>query len=101
MVRRLLFLSWLIMLGIGLTGCSSPHSAMQSWVGKSEIELIKHWGKPDTINTFDNGEKIYTWIDLKINNDGPHTCQKSVTISVRHTITKGISRGCPSVVSYQ
>ncbi|WP_447970788.1 hypothetical protein [Nitrospira sp. M1] len=101
MGQTLLSISCLIMLGIGLTGCSGPQSALRSWVGKSEIELIKHWGKPDTINTFANGEKIYTWIDLKINNDGPHTCQKSVTISVKHTITKGISRGCPSVVSYR
>ena len=91
---------WLLIGGVGLTGCFGTSSALQSWVGKSEIELIKQWGKPDTVNTFDSGEKIYTWIDLNINNDGPHTCQKSVTISVKHTITKSISRGCPSVVSY-
>jgi len=89
-----------IICGMGLTGCTSTNSALRSWVGKSDIDLIKHWGKPDTINTFDNGEKIYTWIDLTIASDGPYTCQKSVTISENHTVTKGISRGCPFVVSY-
>ncbi|WP_454064645.1 hypothetical protein [Candidatus Nitrospira salsa] len=99
-MNAFLAIIWLAIGGMGLTGCFGTNSALQSWVGKSEIELIKQWGKPDSINTFDTGEKIYTWIDLNINTDGPHTCQKSVTISVKHTITKSISRGCPSVVSY-
>ena len=85
---------------IGLTGCISQNKELESWVGKSGLEIIEQWGKPDSINTFNNGEKIYTWIDLGTNQYGPYTCQKSITINNKHTITKGSSRGCPSVTAY-
>ena len=81
---------------MGFTGCMSYNSVLQSWVGKSESELIANWGEPDLTNTFANGEKISTWIDQGKNQYGPYTCQKSMTINHKHTITKGTSRGCPS-----
>ncbi|MCA9472101.1 MAG: hypothetical protein MRJ96_01775 [Nitrospirales bacterium] len=91
---------WLMvcaLLLIGAAGCKNNNSVLQTWVGKSESELIANWGNPDLRNTFANGEKIYTWIDQGKNQYGPFTCQKSMTINHNHTITKGISRGCPSL----
>ena len=85
-----------------LGGCISYDRFMQSWIGKTESEVIKDWGKPDVTNTFENGETIHTWIHSEITQSGsPFTCQKSVTVNHTHTITRGMSRGCPSVAVYR
>ena len=86
---------YLIILGLG--GCASYDKMIPSWVGKPEAEIIKQWGRPDTTNTFSNGEKIHTWIQSGTNEYGPFTCRKSITINLEKKITKGSSRGCPSV----
>ncbi len=91
----------IMLIALGLGGCISYDRFMQTWVGKTESELIKDWGKPDMTNTFDNGETIHTWIRSETSQSGPYTCQKSVTVNHAHTITKGTSRGCPSVAVYR
>ena len=86
---------------INLGGCAASYDKkIPSWVGKSEAEIIKQWGKPDTTNLFPNGEKIHTWIQSGTNEYGPYTCRKSITINLEKKITKGSSRGCPSVEVY-
>ena len=85
---------------LGLEGCVSYDRLIPSWVGKSEAEIFDQWGKPDTTNTFPNGEKIHTWIQSGTNEYGPFTCRKSITINQEKKITKGSSRGCPSVGTY-
>ena len=82
------------------SGCMSYDTLVKTWVGKPESEILKDWGTPDLSNTLDSGEKIHTWIQSGTNQYGPYTCQKSVRVSVKHTITNGSSRGCPSISAY-
>ncbi len=101
-LRAIQYLTIILISTVGLSGCISYDRFMQTWVGKTESELIKDWGKPDMTNTFENGETIHTWIHSETTSQtGPYTCQKSVTVNHAHTITKGTSRGCPSVAVYR
>jgi len=48
---------------IVLTGCSSPHSIMQSWVGHKEAELYQRWGQPTKIIDKGSDGKIVIYIN--------------------------------------
>ena len=55
----------LILLLFIAVGCSSSREeitkAMNSWVGKSETQLVESWGAPDKVYKMENGMRTITY----------------------------------------
>lgn len=51
---------------IFLSGCATTanyQEAMESWLGKSEEELVTKWGAPQSVYTLSNNKKILSYIE--------------------------------------
>lgn len=76
-------------------GCVSLSEVMQSWVGKSESELLSRWGAPDTSAQAGDGKRVLTWKNIW--NDGYgnlYTCRKSFTIGTDGKVERWSYAGC-------
>lgn len=63
----------LILVGVWLTasfiGCATTakyEKALDSWVGKSEPELVKRWGPPDSVYQADGSTRMLTYYSSSI-----------------------------------
>ena len=71
----------LVAIAASATSCVSASLVMNSWVGKSESELLSSWGSPDSRQKLDDGRVIYTWRNVWTSYENIRTCRKNFTIS--------------------
>lgn len=68
-------------------GCASPtKKAMESWIGKSEDELMVTWGAPDSTRSLSNGATVHTWVKVWYNRYFPQQGRQSFTVDRSGTI---------------
>jgi hypothetical protein len=81
---------------LSFSGCVSTSEIMQSWVGRSESDLVSRWGAPDSSTQTDDGKKVLTWKTLWNDDNNIYTCRKSFTIGVAGKVERWAYNGCPS-----
>ena len=84
----------LVAIAVSATSCISTSNDMESWVGKSEAELLSNWGSPDSSRKLDDGRVIHTWKTLWGKRDNIHTCRQTFTISANGEVERSSHKGC-------
>ena len=84
----------LVAIAVSAIACVSTTSLMNSWIGKSESELLSSWGAPDTSRKMDDGRVIHTWKSLWGKRNNVRTCRKTFTISTAGKVEGAAYNGC-------
>jgi hypothetical protein len=75
-------------------GACTTKSAMNSWIGRPESQLLASWGAPDKTASFPDGGKVDTWVTTWSDDFGMHTCRKNFTVSGGGTVVKSEYSDC-------
>ena len=89
----------LVAIAMSATSCAFTSTDTESWIGKSEDELLSSWGPPYASRQLDDGRVVRTWKSIWGRRDNVHTCLQTFTISTESTIEGSSSRGCPLLQS--
>jgi hypothetical protein len=76
-----------------LDACTTK-SAMNSWIGRPESQLLASWGAPDRTARFPDGRKVDTWVTTWSDDFGLHTCRKTFTVGAEGTVLKSEYSDC-------
>lgn len=83
-----------LVLAVCLDACTTK-SAMNSWIGRPESQLLASLGAPDNTARFPDGGKVDTWVTTW-NDDywGLHTCRKTFTVNAEGTVVDSAYTDC-------
>ncbi len=76
-----------------LDACTTK-SAMNSWIGRPDSQLITSWGTPDRTASFPDGAKVDTWVTTWRDDFGMHTCRKTFTVGAGGAVVKAEYSDC-------
>jgi hypothetical protein len=82
-----------LLIAVVLSGCTTTESAMNSWKGHDESELVSSWGAPTASIDTRNGYRVLTWEDYW-GQYGRNVCRKSFTVNGAGIITTWSYSGC-------
>lgn len=88
--------TYFFMLILILSGCVARSQIMDSWVGKSESELVSAIGAPDNVFETNDGKKVLTWKTVSGDKNGVGTCIRSYTVDQGGIIERWSYQGCPN-----
>jgi hypothetical protein len=76
-----------------LVGCVTTKSAMQSWIGRPESDLVTQWGAPHRSTDTRDGKRVLTW-EKRWGECGQNTCRQSFTVDETGIIRQWSYDGC-------